>query len=86
MAGEVLRFTARVRLDWSDPAHRAASAAGCRRCGTATHERDGQGGAVHQSCAEQELGAEIAGRLSAEIVDERALPSRRPERGAQCES
>jgi len=75
MSGEVLMVTTRVRLDWSNPTHWATELAGCRRCHTVTHGRDEQGRPVHQSCAEEELAAEMAGQLHAQVVDERALPS-----------
>ena len=71
MAGEVLTVTARVRLDWSHPSHWSDEPATCRCCHTVTHGRDAQGRAVHQSCAEAELAAEMAGQLSGQIVDER---------------
>jgi hypothetical protein len=75
MAGELLMIAARVRLDWSSPSHWAAESAGCRRCHTATHGRDERGRAIHQSCQEEELAAEMAGQLTSRFVDERVLPS-----------
>lgn len=83
MSGELLMVTTRVRLDWSDPSHWADTTAACRRCETATHGRDEQGRPAHQSCAEEELAAEMAGQISAQIVDERTLPSARPVGGAR---
>ena len=77
MAHELLMVmvTARVRLDWSGPAHWSHTAAGCRRCHTLTHGRDAHGEPCHRSCAEEELATELAGRCGDRIVDERVAPS-----------
>lgn len=74
MAGEVLTVTARVRLDWSADSHWSPTPADCRRCHTPTCGRDAQGRATHQSCAEAELAAEMAGQLGGRVADER-VPS-----------
>ena len=74
MDGEVLMVTARVRLDWSDPSHWSDTQADCRRCHTLTQGRDVLG-AVHQSCVEAELAAEMVGQLGGRIADERVRPA-----------
>lgn len=83
MASEVLTFAARVRLDWSAPAHWAPQAARCRRCHTATHGRDERGHPIHLSCQEEELAAELAAQLSNQLVDERYLPLPREQGGVR---
>ena len=62
---------ARVLLDWSDGRHYDARQMPCRVCRTATHMRDGQGRPCHQSCAEQELAAELVAAPRADFTDER---------------
>jgi len=65
----------RVRLDWSDPSHWSRALADCRRCGTAAFGRDEQGRPMHQACAEEELGAELLGHVTA--GDVAGVPDRR---------
>jgi hypothetical protein len=83
MAGEVLRTTFEVRLDWSGSAHWGDAVQDCRRCGTGTRSRDGNG-PIHQSCAEQELADQVtAERFGSPAGRDRLIDERYPRGGAR---
>lgn len=70
----------RVCLDWSDRSHHLPRPARCRVCDQLAHLRDEQGLACHKTCAERELGAELARRGLPWVPP--AVPARRRRRAA----
>lgn len=75
MSRDLRTVATRVRLDWSDPRHWADDARPCRRGDGPTRSRDAQGQACHQSCAEQELAAELTNTRDGRVTDERFRPA-----------
>jgi hypothetical protein len=63
-----------VQLDWSGPGHYDSQRElPCQICKQPTRQRDNQGSACDQKCAEGEIARELVGHGQRYIVDERGL-------------